>query len=231
MARESNFKNMVITLLGVTFIASASLGLVNEMTRDAIVKANEDIQNEAIAAILPPYQYLGKSYKMLPEGETDSLEFFPAFSQDSQKVATAVKTYTKKGFSGLFTVMVGFNADGTISGYKVLEHKETPGLGSKMQLWFSDKEKPNQNVIGKNPGSDNLTVKKDGGSIDAITAATISSRAFLESIHRAYSTWKGEVDGMSGATQQNKDNSSTAQPAEEVSGEESSATNEEGGNL
>jgi Na+-translocating ferredoxin:NAD+ oxidoreductase subunit G len=196
MAKESNFKNMVIVLLAVTFIASASLGLVNEMTKEAIEKANIDIQNKAISAILPPFNYLGKSYKVLPGGETDSIEFFPAFNQDSQRVATAVKSYTKKGFSGLITIMVGITADGTISGFKVLEHKETPGLGSKIEPWFSNKEKPNQNVIGKSPGTDNFTVKKDGGSIDAITAATISSRAFLESVRRAYNTWKAEVDAL-----------------------------------
>jgi Na+-translocating ferredoxin:NAD+ oxidoreductase subunit G len=219
MAKESNFKNMVIVLLAVTFFASASLGLVNEMTKEAIAKANIDIQNKAISAILPPFNYLGKSYKVLPEGETDSIEFFPAFNQDSQRVATAVKSYTKKGFSGLITVMVGITEEGTISGFKVLQHKETPGLGSKVEPWFSNKEKPSQNVIGKNPGTDNLSVKKDGGSIDAITAATISSRAFLESVNRAYKTWKAETD----ATQKQDDKG--------ITNEKGAVVKEEGGNL
>jgi electron transport complex protein RnfG len=84
--------------------------------------------------------------------------------------------------------MVGISNDGIISGYQVLKHAETPGLGSKMGLWFSNAEKPNQNVIGKSMSAGSLSVSKDGGSIDAITAATISSRAFLDAVNRAYST-------------------------------------------
>jgi len=192
----SNFKNMFLALFAVTFVASAILGVVNESTKSAIVKADLEQQNLAIATILPPFAYLGKSYKVLPTGEQDSLLFFPAFAKDSSQVGTAVKSYSKKGFSGLISVMVGITAEGNVSGYKILEHKETPGLGSKMALWFSDKNKPKQNVVGANPEITNFTVVKDGGSIDAITAATISSRAFLESVRRAYSAWKSDKSNL-----------------------------------
>lgn len=188
----SNFKNMFVALLAVTFVASAILGAVNEATKSAIIKADLEQQNLAIATILPPFAYLGSSYKVLPAGEQDSLLFFPAFAKDSSCIGTAVKSYSKKGFSGLITVMVGFTTDGNVSGFKILEHKETPGLGSKMAAWFSDKNKPKQNVVGANPEITNFTVVKDGGSIDAITAATISSRAFLESVKRAYAAWKSD---------------------------------------
>lgn len=186
----SNFRNMFLALFGVTFVAAAILGIVNEATKAAITKADIEQQNNAIATILPSFAYLGKSYKVLPAGETDSIQFFPAFGKDSARVGTAVKSFSRKGFSGLIAVMVGFTTEGTISGFKILDHKETPGLGSRMALWFSDKSKPRQYVIGINPEKANLMVVKDGGSFDAITAATISSRAFLESIRRAYNTWK-----------------------------------------
>lgn len=189
---ESNFKNMFLALFGVTFVAAAILGLVNEGTKAAIARADIEQQNIAIATILPPFAYLGKSYKAFPKDEKDSIQFFPAFGKDSTLVGTAVKTYSRKGFSGLVTVMVGLTADGNISGFRVLEHKETPGLGSRMAVWFSDKNKSKQNVIGTNPDKSNFMVMKDGGSFDAITAATISSRAFLESVRRAYDTWKSE---------------------------------------
>jgi electron transport complex protein RnfG len=188
----SNFKNMFLALLAVTFVASSILGVVNEATKSAIIKADLEQQNMAIATILPPFVYLGASYKVLPAGETDSLLFFPAYAKDSSRVGTAVKSYSKKGFSGLITVMVGLTPEGNISGFKILEHKETPGLGSKMAVWFSDKNKPKQYVVGANPEVTNFTVVKDGGSIDAITAATISSRAFLESVKRAYTAWKSD---------------------------------------
>ena len=186
----SNFKNMFIALFAVTFVASAILGGVNEATKTAIAKADLEQQNSAIATILPAFAFLGKSYLVLPPDEKDSLQFFPAYSKDSVRIATAVKSYSKKGFSGLITVMVGLTAEGNISGFKILDHKETPGLGSKMALWFSDQSKPKQVVIGANPERTNFTVVKDGGFFDAITAATISSRAFLESVRRAYKAWK-----------------------------------------
>ena len=92
------------------------------------------------------------------------------------------------GFSGEIVIMCGFKADGTVNNYKVLKHAETAGLGSKMQEWFRT-EKGSQNVLGLNPGKNNVRVKKDGGEVDAITAATISSRAFLGALNDAYNAY------------------------------------------
>ena len=118
---------------------------------------------------------------------------------------TAIKITDPKGFGGALTVMVGLAQDGTILGYKVLESSETPGLGAKAQDWFQKGQKGN--VIGKQAG--NLTVSKDGGEVDAITASTITSRAFLRCINEAYKTLaENSTDGQSGASQQasNQDN-------------------------
>jgi electron transport complex protein RnfG len=98
--------------------------------------------------------------------------------------------------------MVGFDTGDKVVNYAVLSHAETPGLGSKMNDWFRDTAKPNQVVIGRNLSEGNLSVSKDGGQIDAITASTITSRAFLEAINKAYVVYK-ESDADSGATQQN----------------------------
>jgi len=88
--------------------------------------------------------------------------------------------------------MVGIDKKGNFSGFEVLEHAETPGLGSKMNVWFKNTEKPNQNIIGKNPNSTKFEVSKDGGDIDAITASTITSRAFLDALNRAYNSYEKE---------------------------------------
>jgi electron transport complex protein RnfG len=118
----------------------------------------------------------------LSTGEGDSLDVFPA-KKDDVLVGYAVTTYTKKGFSGNITLMAGFSPDGSIFNITVLEHKETPGLGTKMtEPKFKDQFK------GKNPLQFKLKVKKDGGPVDAITAATISSRAFCDAVQRAYNT-------------------------------------------
>ena len=189
--RESTFINMVVTLVLVTGIAAAALGFVYDFTKAPIEAARLKAQTEAITQVLPSFDTLGTSFKVLAEEGGDSLEFFPAYSGE-ELIGTAIKTYTKNGFSGLITIMAGIDKDGNFSGYSVLEHAETPGLGSKMDAWFSNQEKPDQYVIGKNPVDTKFEVSKDGGDIDAITASTITSRAFLEALNRAYDAYKNE---------------------------------------
>ncbi len=103
---------------------------------------------------------------------------------------------TEVGFGGQFTLMVGIAPDGTVLGYQVLEHQETPGLGAQMEHWFNDPTHPAANIIGRKAGA--LAVSKDGGDVDAITAATISSRAFLKAVNKAYS--EAHIDAHTGAT-------------------------------
>lgn len=199
---ESSFKNMLISLLGITFVASAILGTANELTKGAIEKANVAKQTLAISTVLPQFDKLGDSYKVMPKSGKDSLEIFPALNSEGETIGNAVKTYSNNGFGGDIEIMVGFDAQGTLTGYQVLKHAETPGLGSKMGIWFCDASKDGQNVIGKNPNKVKFSVKKDGGDIDAITAATISSRAFLDAINKAYSAVSESYDGSTSATQQ-----------------------------
>lgn len=200
---ESNFINMVVVLFAVTLIASAAVGYVYTLTAGPIEAAKQTKQVNAIRQVIPGEFNNDPSadvWKMqTPDG--GELEFYPA-KKSGELVGTAVKTYTNNGFGGKVWLMVGFNPDGTISNYSVLEHKETPGLGSKMDLWFTSGGKGN--VIGKNPGTSGLKVSKDGGDVDAITAATISSRAFLDAVNRAAAGLAGSADASSGATQQNK---------------------------
>ena len=112
----------------------------------------------------------------------------------------AIESYSKNGFSGLIRIIVGFDTDGKVLNFSVLEHNETPGLGSKMQEWFST-DKNQQSIIGRDMTKGTLMLTKDGGDVDAITASTISSRAFLEAINLAYSIHIGNSDAISGATQ------------------------------
>lgn len=199
---ESNFTNMVVVLFSVTLIASAAVGYVQTLTAGPIEAAKEAKQVNAIRQVIPgefdndPNADVWKV--QTPDG--GELEFYPA-KKNGELVGTAVKTYTNNGFGGKIWLMVGFNPDGTISNYSVLEHKETPGLGSKMDTWFVKDGKGD--IVGKNPGGSGLKVSKDGGDVDAITAATISSRAFLDAVNRASAALSGNADASSGATTQN----------------------------
>jgi len=199
--RESTFINMVLTLFLITAIAAGALGFVYDMTKEAIELARIKARNEAIEKVLPEYEELGESYKIPVENSEDSLLFFPAYTND-EFTGVAVRTFTNKGYSGYISIMVGIDNSGNISGYEVLEHAETPGLGSKMDTWFSNPEKPNQYVIGKNPENTSFVVSKDGGDIDAITASTITSRAFLEALERAWNAFNEksseEISGLTG---------------------------------
>ena len=180
---ESTFKNMVLSLTLISLGASACLGFVYQMTKEPIELSVLNKKLDAIKQVVPEFNNDPDAEKFrLPTGEGDSLEIYPA-KMDSVAVGYAVTTYTKKGFSGNISLMAGFSPEGTIINITVLEHKETPGLGTKMvEPAFKDQ------FNGKNPADFKLKVKKDGGPVDAITAATISSRAFCDAVDRAYNT-------------------------------------------
>lgn len=185
--RESNFINMVVTLLIVSAVAALALGAVYTVTKEPIALAKKAKLEAAIKAVVPEFDNL-KTEKVPMGDGGDTLILYIA-SKNDEVVGTAIKTYTMKGFSGRIELMVGFLNDGSIDNTAVLMHKETPGLGDKM-----DKKKSNfsDQFNGKNPANYKLKVKKDGGSVDAITAATISSRAFCDAVQRAYDVFEKE---------------------------------------
>jgi len=180
---ESTFKNMALSLTLISLVASACLGFVYEFTKKPIELSALNKKLNAIKLVVPEFTNNPNEEKYrLPTGEGDSLDIYPA-KKDGVIVGYAVTTYTKKGFSGNISLMAGFKPDGTIANISVLEQKETPGLGTKMtEPKFKDQ------FNDKNPAEFALKVKKDGGPVDAITAATISSRAFCDAVQRAYTT-------------------------------------------
>ncbi|MDR2840529.1 MAG: RnfABCDGE type electron transport complex subunit G [Paludibacter sp.] len=200
----SSFKNMILVLAGISLFAAATLASVYTFTKEpiAIAKANK-LQN-AIKEVLPAdFARIGETEKIVIS-TGDSLNVYKAYNADNNFIGAAVESVSHKGFAGDITIMVGFDAEGKIVNYSVLEQSETPGLGTKMTEWFKT-AKGRQDIRGKNPASDKLQVSKDGGEVDAITAATISSRAFLDAVINAYNAYAAnsgapEIDGNSGAT-------------------------------
>lgn len=186
---ESTFRNMVLSLTLIALVSSALLGFVYEVTKEPIAQSNLNKKLDAIRQVVPEFDNNPNDEMfLLPTGDGDSLEVYPAKKGDII-IGYAVNTYTNNGFSGNIKLMAGFKPDGSIFNITVLEHKETPGLGTKMaDPGFKDQ------FIEKNPAEFELRVKKDGGPVDAITAATISSRAFCDAVQRAYNTLqKGEI--------------------------------------
>jgi len=184
---ESSLKNMLLTLFVITAIAGTSLGFVYKLTEKPIAEAKAKKLQAAIKEVVPGFDNQpGNDVLSVTSKEGLPIKLYPA-KKGGKLVGVAVETMTNKGFAGNIKIMVGFKPDGTIINYQVLEHQETPGLGTKMATWFKT-DKGNQSVLGKNPGKNNLTVSKDGGEVDAITAATISSRAFLDAVRIGYET-------------------------------------------
>jgi electron transport complex protein RnfG len=180
---ESTFKNMVLSLTLISLGASACLGFVYELTKEPIALSVLNKKLDAIRRVVPEFtNNPNEEMFRLPTGEGDSLDVYPA-KKDGELIGFAVNTYTNSGFSGYIGLMAGFKPDGTIISISVLEQKETPGLGTKMsEPWFKDQ------FNEKNPKTFPMKVKKDGGDVDAITAATISSRAFCDAVQRAFNT-------------------------------------------
>ena len=199
---KSSITNMVLVLVGVAVIMGVVLAYVNQVTTPAIKAINEKNTQDAIAAVLPGI----KSDEIKDEDATlnisgkDYAFVLHKAIAGGEWVGTAVES-TSGGFGGDLKIMVGFDKEGKILGYSLLAHAETPGLGAKADTWFQEGQKGN--IIGKTPSTP-LTVSKDGGEVDAITASTITSRAFLLAVNNAYQAacGKSEADGQTAATAQ-----------------------------
>jgi len=180
--KESTLFNMVSSLVVVTLVASTALGYVYELTKGPIAEARLAKKIRAIDEVVVEYDNnpVDEMYKIALGGSGDSLEVYPA-KQGDKLVASAIRSYSPKGYGGNVWLMVGLLPNGNINNIAVLEHKETPGLGTKM-----NDESFKSQYLGQNPETFNLKVEKDGGAVDALTGATITSRAFSEATQLAF---------------------------------------------
>jgi len=185
---ESNFKNMFLVLFVTTLAAALALSLTYNATKEPIEKSKEAKQKAAIEEVIPGFDELAE--KVVKDASGNEIKIFDCL-KGGESIGVAVQSYTTSGFGGKIDVMVGFLPDGTITKTVVLKHDETPGLGDKMDAAKSDFPKQfwNKN-IGELQTNGKLLVTKDKGKIDAITAATISSRAFCDAVDRAWETYQ-----------------------------------------
>jgi len=189
---KSSLKNMVLVLLLITLFASAAVAVVYKLTEEPIAQAKGAKTSAAIGEVVPAFDNDIASTATPVEIDGGQAIVYTAES-GGQPVGYAIESFTTNGFSGLITLMVGFLPDGTIHGIQVLSHAETPGLGSKM----ADEGNPlTVSFVGKSPADLKMSVRKDGGDIDAITASTITSRAYTEAVDRAYRVFQAEVMGQ-----------------------------------
>ena len=211
---------MLLVLTGVTAVSVALLAYVNELTKGPIAEANAKTLNEALKKVLPEFTNnpVAESDTVFSEKDGKTIVDFIIYpaKNGEQWVGSAVEA-TSMGFGGELKVLVGFDAEGKIYNYSLLAHAETPGLGSKADKWFGaydpakgeqavSHEQSAKSILGMNPGDAPLAVTKDmNGQVDAITASTITSRAFLNAVNAAYQAYKGgTADTTSGASRKNE---------------------------
>ncbi len=202
---ESSLLNMTLVLTSVAVIMGAILAYVNDMTSGPINAQKEKALADGIKAVMVSDEIVVSHTDTVKQNDAKGKELTYIIYQtkDAQgnDLGAAVES-TTGGFGGDLKVLVGFDKEGTILGYTLLEHAETPGLGAKADKWFQKGEKGD--IIGQNP-AEALTVSKDGGKVDAITASTITSRAFLLAVNNAYAAYKATpADGQTGATPQHQ---------------------------
>ena len=185
---ESSLKNMALALTGFSVIAGGLLGWVNKVTAEPIAQANAKTLSDAIAVVVPGFDNNPAEAPESVEIAGASYKVYKA-TKGGEFIGAAVES-SSMGFGGELKVLVGFDPEGKIIDYSVLSHAETPGLGSKASEWF--KKGAKGDITGKEPGEKALTVSKDGGDVDAITASTITSRAFLLAVNQAFEAFKNQ---------------------------------------
>ena len=190
-------------------ISVALLAYVNELTKGPIAEANAKALSEAVKAVVPGFDNDPIAEKRVQEMDGASFAIYPA-TKEGQYIGAAVEA-SSMGFGGELKVLVGFDAQGNILDYSVLQHAETPGLGSKSVDWF--KKGNAGDITGMNPGQGELTVSKDGGQVNAITASTITSRAFLAAVNKAYAAFAAAEQPAAAPAEE-------AAPTEEAAAEE-----------
>jgi electron transport complex protein RnfG len=175
-----NIGKLIRVLTVICVVASTALAFVYNMTKERIAEEIRQETLRAVKLVLPPYDNqpdqntkvvsLGKDKR----GREQSMTFYKG-EKSSNLVGYAFDA-TGKGFGGTMRIMVGVNDKGIINGVKVLSHLETPGLGSKMEEeWFTGQFKGFTDP-------EKLKIKKDGGTLDQITGASITARAAAKAI-------------------------------------------------
>jgi len=190
MAKKENILlKLTIALTCISVVSAIALSAVYIATKEPIADIKMEKKRAAKILVLPGFDANTGTLtekRTLVEGLRDSLTVTLAHI-DNELFGAAVATHTNMAFSGRFDIMVGFDKEGNILNTEVLSHQETPGLGDKID---KRKDRFPLQFVGKNPNINNLSVRKDGGEIDAITAATITSRAFSDAINNAWRAYQ-----------------------------------------
>ena len=183
--KEASLIKLVVVLTAIALVAGLALTGVYARTKGPIELSQKEKKDKALHDVLPGFS--GNIADTVISIDGEDVTVHKAINADGSLFGVGVETFTKKAFAGRFDLMVGFDDDGVILNTEVIKAGETPGLGDKINKSKSDFAKQ---FNGQDPAEYKLQVSKDGGDVDAITAATISSRAYCDAVQRAYNVFK-----------------------------------------
>lgn len=184
----------IVVLTAISAVAAGLLGAVYSLTIGPITQARLGTSLGAAQTVLPAFDRLADPAALRQLlGEADAPEMYAAF-RGEQFVGVAIKVVDGGGFGGEVAFMVGLDPEGKVHALRVLEHKETPGLGTKLS-----EQKFSSQFSGLQIPAGGLLVTKDGGTIEAITGATISSRTATRSATKAAQLLRKYAPRLSGA--------------------------------
>lgn len=178
---KSTLKNMILMLFVIALVSAAAVAVVYDMTKEPIRQAQEQKVVDALRKVLPAFESVSERV------ERDGCGVYEAMDAEGAVVGYALESTSPNGFSGNVKLMIGIETDGTIYNIEVLEQAETPGLGANMT---NEDNALISSFKGRDGAKMTMTVKKDGGDVDALTAATISSRAYSEAVAIAYGVFE-----------------------------------------
>ncbi len=182
---------MLSSLMIIAVVAAFVLSSVYKLTEKPIAAAKDKRELEAIKEVVGTFNNdpFAEQMTIMTPDQKHKLQFYPA-RQDGVINSFAIKTFSDNGFGGRLEMIVGFYINGAIKNFKITNHHETPGLGSK-----ADEPKFKEQFDGFNPQKRKFKVRQDGGEIDAVTAATITSRAVIDAIQRALDAYNNFYAG------------------------------------
>ena len=179
-------------MLSVFAIGSTSLVVITEnATRDKIADNERQTLLNAINILVPAVNYnndiLSDTLEIVPTKALSTTTATTVYRarQNEHAIAAIFTSIAPNGYNGKITLLIGIYQTGELAGVRVITHKETPGLGDKIDERKSNWITQFSGLSLSNPKSSQWAVKKDGGQFDQFTGATITPRAVIQAIKNA----------------------------------------------
>lgn len=207
MAIQNNplFKKMLISafLLGTfAVIGTSMVAFTFEQTKEQIEENHKQATLRSLHQLIPPLLHDNDLYSDVTYithlellGSKDPVTVFRA-RKKNKPVAAILKVVAPDGYTGKIHILVAIKFNGKLAGVRVVNHKETPGLGDAIEIEKSNWILQFDGYSLLNPTSKNWRVKRDGGHFDQLTGATITPRAIVKAVHKALLFYKQHRDTL-----------------------------------